>query len=64
MSNQAEKQQLERIQEEARLAFDEFLRRLSDLERQRKDVVKDTLRQIDQNKIADMRRKLGLPQSE
>lgn len=54
------KQKLEQLQLEAEAAYQEFLKRLKKLEDQRSDIVKETLKQMDQDKIEDIRKKLGL----
>lgn len=56
------KQTLEQLQLEATAAYQEFLKRMQALEKQRKSIVQDTLQQMDKKKIEDIRKKLGLGQ--
>ena len=60
MADDDAKKHILRLQEEARLAYEEFLSRMEALEKERSEIVKTTIKQIDNSKIEQIRKKLGL----
>lgn len=60
MATKDKQQSIEKLQREAYAAYQQFLLRLDKLEKQRSDIVQETLGGLDKKKIDSIRSKLGL----